>query len=337
MLKQIERTLRSHPFVTPKFLQNAHIQTLFPRLMPYFKTQLPKAERRHIKLPDGSQLAANCWWQKDKEKYTTVVIIGGIEGYRNMRISRSVISTCNKAYYLGYNVIHLKQRAEGDTVSLTKSIGYSPYDLPIVFDQLKAWNLKKVFVIGFSAGGYNLLFALGELGKKAKEYVLGAIAISAPTNVLETWQHVEKNAFYDRVLLDFYKHLIKRRAKIDPPGTWDIKELNKIKTKRELGQKYMYLWNFGKKISTLEEFDKKSDASLMIPKIKIPTLIISAYDDSLSPVVPFTKVSNPSIITLLTKHGGHGGFFSLKPKYGDLDGHWAQNRAMEFIRLLENQ
>lgn len=252
-----------------------------------------------------------------------------------MKPSRFVMNMAQKAYHLGYNVIHLKQRGEGDSIHLTKSIGYNPDDLPIAFEQFTSWGLKHIFVIGYSAGGYNLLFSLGVLGEKAKKLVSGAVVISAPSRMSEVWQYVEKNPFYDRQLLNMYKHFIRRRATIDPPGTWDIKELNKIKTKYEWGKRYMQHWDYVEKVSTLEEFDKKSDAILLAKNVKIPTLIINAHDDPLSPSAGFASIYNSNLITLIPKHGGHGGFFTTKKLYGDLDGHWAQNRAIEFISLLE--
>ena len=150
---------------------------------------------------------------------------------------------------------------------------------------------------------------------------------------------IEKNSFYNSLLLWAYKRSIRRRAKVDPPGTWDLKALKKIKTKRELFETYYQTptWSNAEKVATLEEYNEKIDIVPHLSKIKVPTLIIHAYDDLVSPIQPFVNLKNPNIITLLTKHGGHGGFFTTKKLYGDLDGHWAQNRAMEFIRLLENK
>jgi len=102
-------------------------------------------------------------------------------------------------------------------------------------------------------------------------------------------------------------------------------------------------WGFGiygdnvLKFSSWEDYTLKSDLVPYFPKIKIPTLVICSYDDPISPARVFENIKNPNIITLLTKHGGHGGFFTTKKLYGDLDGHWAQNRVMEFIRLIDKK
>ena len=72
----------------------------------------------------------------------------------------------------------------------------------------------------------------------------------------------------------------------------------------------------------------------------VPVLLIHSQDDPVTPSASFMQSTineYSNIITLFPQHGGHGGFFTFKKRYGDLDGFWAQNRAMEFIRLLDAQ
>jgi len=335
-LKKIEQTLQSHPFVVPRFLQSRHIQTLLPGFVPYCKTPLPQVERRFIKLPDGSQLATDCWWQKEKEKNATIVVLSGFEGYQREKRSRFVTQTIYKGYHFGFNVIHLKQRGEGDTIHLTKSLmTYLENDLEAALKQLINWGIQQIYIIGFSSGGYASLFEIPQLESKIKKSILGLVTISAPLSLFDTWRHVERRKFYNWFLLRTYKHFIKRRLTTDPPGTWDIIQLKKMKTKRQLFETYMHKWGYPEKFSSLDDYHHKSNVIPLLSKIITPTLIINSYDDPISPIEPFTHITNPNIITLLTKHGGHGGFFMNKKLYGDLDGHWAQNRAIEFIRLLD--
>lgn len=339
-LNQIAKTLRSHPFVTPRFLQSPHIQTLFARAVPYFKITLVAPEKKLINLPDGSQLIANCWFQKDKEKHATVIFLSGLEGYYRSEKSKFGQGIIMKAYFLGYNAIHLKQRGEGDSIHLTKSLfnAYLEDDLQCAMKELRRWGLTKLYLVGLSAGGYLSLFEPARMGSKATAYIRGIVAVSPPLNFLSSWKRVETQWLYNSLLLYVYKNIIKRRTRVDPPGTWDESQLKKIKTKSQWLETYMHHWGYPEKFSSLEEYNKLTDVSPLLAKIKVPTLIISAYDDPVIPIEPFLKspiTNNPSIITLLPKHGGHGGFLSFKKLYGDLDRHWAQNRAMEFIKLLD--
>ncbi len=89
--------------------------------------------------------------------------------------------------------------------------------------------------------------------------------------------------------------------------------------------------------TTLEEYLAEANVLPLIPNIAIPTLAIHSYDDLLVSARQFEKQeiqNNPYIITMLTKYGGHGGFITLRKNNKDLDMHWAQNRALEFFRLL---
>src|SRR5260221_11849431 len=108
-MEEIERKLRSHPFITPKILQNTHIQTLFGNYVPYFTKSIGKSERRLIDLPDGSQLAAECWFQKDKKKHATVVVLSGLDGLKGSDDRGLAQIMVMKENLLATMLIHLNQ------------------------------------------------------------------------------------------------------------------------------------------------------------------------------------------------------------------------------------
>ena len=341
-LDKIEKILRSHAFVTPPFLQHSAIQMFCFTIIPYFTTALPKRDRRLIDLPDGAKLAADCWWQKEKEEHKTIIVLSGLDGFSGSGESLFAKELVMKSYFWGFNVIHLKQRGEADTIHLTTSVinTYLENELACALEQIVRWGITNVYIVGLSAGGYLALLEAGRLGTAARKTIGGIVAISVPLDMVQTWNYIEKNTFYDKLLLKTYKHLIKRRIRIDPPGTWNEQQLKNIKTKKQWFHTYKHMWGYPEKFSTLEEYNEKIDVYPLLAKIKVPTVIINAYDDPVASAEPFTKplvTDNPYIITLLSKHGGHGGFFTFKKLYGDLDRHWAQNRAIEFIRLLTQQ
>ena len=75
-----------------------------------------------------------------------------------------------------------------------------------------------------------------------------------------------------------------------------------------------------------------------IPQIKVPTLLIHAKDDPFIPFEPFTDeriAANPMVHLLATERGGHVAFFGKRQP--DEDRAWAENRAIEFCRLLSRQ
>jgi len=337
-MDKIEKALLTHPFVTPWYLQNMHMQTLFAAFFPYFKLKGIKPERKYIKLADGSQIIADCLFHPDREKHATVISVSGFEGYINKGKSNFAEAIFHKAYAYGYNVIHVGKRGEADSIHLTKSLfpAYPVDDMSTALQTIYGWGLKKFYLVGVSGGGWVNLFTSCKLEEKIKKHILGIVSISAPIDFFSTWEHAKKRPLYGWLLLHLYKNLVKRRIKIDPQGTWDMKQLKAIKSLRAWGEAYVSTFE---KFSTIDEYHKGTDLKPLIPHLQLPTLIIHAKDDPIIPVEPYTAPAiqnNKNIITLFEAHGGHGGFFSTKKLYGDLDGHWAQNRAMEFIRLLEN-
>ena len=336
ILPSIDKKLKEHPFIVPKYLQNYNIQTLFSRLAPYYKTQMPKKERKYIKLVDGSQTVADCFFQPNKEARPTIIVLDGFTRPNTSHFSRSI---SHKIYHYGFNVILLMHRAEGGTIKLTKSLfaAYPHLDLSVALEEFFKLGLPNMYLVGFSGGGWGTLLTLGIMGKDVKKYLSGAAVISTAGDLINMWEHVEKYPFYNWYILHTYKKTVKRRANIDPPRTWDLKKLREIKTKRKFFENYYSNHTIGtpeKKVS-VEEYNKQMDSVALLSNIQIPTLIINSYDDPVVPVTPFLHITNPNILTLLPRNGGHGGFFTTERSYGDLDGLWAQNRAIEFIRLLE--
>jgi predicted alpha/beta-fold hydrolase len=328
--------LKEHAFLPSKFLTNAHLQIAASLLTPYFTIPKPSMVRKLISLPDDSQVAADCWFQKNKEQCSTVIIVHGFEGYDDGQ-SRFGQSMGFKAYHEGFNVIFLRQRGEADTIHLTKSLGdFLAEDLPIALTVLSTWSKQKMYIVSLSLGAWATLLTIGR-AKRIPPLLAGVVAISPPTNTDDTWRHIEKSKIYDGLLLKKYKSLVKRRIAIDSPGTWDIQKLQTIKTKKQFFETYKHTFGYPEKFSTLDEYFKSTDVLQYSRNIQIPTLIIHAFDDPVVPADPFTRpaiTENQNIITMLSKHGSHGSFVAQKTLYGDLDRYWAQNRAMEFIELL---
>ncbi len=341
-LEQIEKKLHSHPFVVSPFLRSPHIQTAFAGLVPFFKIPMKKPERQYIQISNDTKLAADCWFQKDRKNHATVVFLNGFEGYSKLEQSNFSTNMSMKAYHLGFNVIHLKQRGEADTIHMTKSI-FTTYsgldDIKTAVNKFGSMGLSRIYLAGLSYGGYLLFHTINRLSEKERQYVRGIVTISAPMDIFKTWKHIEKNKVYDRWLLRSYKHTVKRRAKIDSLERSKLTALQNIKTKRQFMETYMHTFGYPKKSFTLDEYARETDAETHFSKYQLPLLIISSSDDPITPTEAYMNpdiINNPYIITLFTKYGGHGGFITFKKRYGDLDGHWAQNRAMEFITLMES-
>lgn len=335
----IKKQLKSHPYKSPLLLRSSFLQIVAFFCTPYFKVSGIKSVRRIIPVADNSKLIADCWFQKEKEQCPTVIVLNGFEGYEKKDITRFGLGVSHKAFHYGYNVIILRQRGEGDGIHLTKSPGdFTAEDMPLALAEIRTWGRGNIYVIGLSLGGWTALLAAGKLQKA--NILAGIVGVSVPVNTMKTWSHIEKNKLFDAFLLMKYKSLIKRRMEIDPPGTWDEDELKAIRTKKQFFDTYKHTFGYPERFSNLDGFFAKVDITPLLATTQIPTLIINAQDDPAVPASPFIEPEiskNPALITLIPKHGSHGCFITGKKLYGDLDHHWAQNRAIEFINLLEQK
>jgi len=81
-----------------------------------------------------------------------------------------------------------------------------------------------------------------------------------------------------------------------------------------------------------EDYWEKSSSKPCLPKIKIPTLMVSALDDTFlsKSCYPFEIAKNHNSLYLETpKYGGHVGFNS---KIFSKNGFWLEKRILEFLK-----
>lgn len=331
----IEKRLKSHPFIVSPLLRNHIVQTVGLLHLPYFKVKNWVTERKYIDLPDRTKLGADCIFQPDYKKKSTVIVLDGYLGSSNSRFSLGI---GHKAYHYGFNVILLNQRGQGDTVHLTKSLSDSGLlgDVGFALDEFVKWGCERLYIVGFSWGGSLALLELGKQGKRFQRYIKGLALISVPIDIINYSHHNEskKFSFFNWFFIKEMDKWVKRRIKIDPPGTWEESLKKKKKSVRQWDEAFMHAWgNF----KTVDEYYERVNQLPLIPYIQIPTLTIHSYDEQFVPADQFKASefkNNSQFITLLTQYGAHGGFVTAKKRYGDLDRHWAQNRALEFFRLL---
>lgn len=334
-LIKIQEQLLKHPF-KPGILGHHYFQTFLQFVLPYFKTNNFPVIQQHLTTKDGTQLLLEIALQKDFRNKPTVVVVDGFGGGSQSWFERGI---GHKAYAKGYNAVLFNQRGQQNTLHLTKSLCDSGLedDLQVVLETLKQGGHKEIFLVGMSYGGFLSLLTIGKLGRQAKELVKGLVLISSAVDIPHAWEFVQRHPFYRHAIVSGMRSLIKERATIDPPGTWDLSILKTINSVKDFDKAAMHTWGYPEKFKTVEEYYELVNVLPYAATISIPTLIIHAKDDPLLPAEPFQSkafTTNPNIIELITNNGGHGGFVTFAKAYGDVDRHWAQNRAVEFIDLL---
>lgn len=332
-LDSIEQQLSRRPFVAPPMLSNRHLMTIIGSKRPRkFSILQHSTERREFQTESHTRVIAYCHWQTDRLARPTVLVIHGLEGSAD---ASYVLGTADKAFAAGFNVLRLNVRGCGNTLHLTPTLYHSGLttDLHHVTRELiQADGLPELFVVGFSMGGNQSLKFAGELGGDTPEQLRGVCAISPPIDLESCSRAIahRENWIYETRFLLSLRRTMRERDKLYP-GAFDLNRLEGVR----------HLWDWDNAMQPYNGFSDAMDyynhaSSLpFIQNIRVPTLLIHSKDDPFIPFEPFTDsraASNPMVRLLATERGGHVAFFGQRQP--DEDRAWAENRAVEFCRLL---
>ncbi len=323
----------ARPFVAPLPLRNAHAMTIIGSKRPRrFALSAHPVERREFRTEAHTTVVAFCHWQTRHLAAPTLLVIHGLEG---SAAASYVLGVADKAFAAGFNVLRFNVRNCGGTIHLTPTLYHSGLttDLQHVTRELiEQDGLPQLFLVGFSMGGNQSLKFAGELGADAPPQLRGIVAISPPIDLEQCSRAImrRENVIYElRFLLSLRRTL---RAKVRFfPGVYDLAPLKTIK----------HLWDWDEAYQHHNGFDgalgyyRHASALPHLPNIRVPTLIITAQDDPFIPFVSFSDerlTANSHVHLVSPAHGGHVAFCgSAQP---DEDRAWAENRAVEFCRLV---
>lgn len=327
--------LNSQDFIPHRVFQRGDTQTLAAYLWPLRPRDQTGDEERLFQVNPDSQVLARCRWQSNRAEHPTLVMWHGMEG---STASAYMVSTADKAFRAGFNVVRVNVRNCGGTEHLSPTLyhGGLTNDLRVVIDELiNTDNLSHLLVAGFSLGGNMVLKLSGEYGDNPPSEVLGICAVSPVVDLGASTAHMaqRRNWIYQQDFLRRLKNRIKKKEKLFP-DLYKTSGLGEIESVRQFDDHFIAP-AFG--FASARDYYEKASALRFIERIRIPTLIIHAEDDPFIPFAPLRDPSiaaNPYVILMATERGGHVAFLSADSK--DEDRFWAENRLIDFCRLLAN-
>lgn len=335
---QVKTAFSRNPFEAHSIFSSGHAQTLAAYAWPrrYRFGRSPLDEERLFEVEAGIKVRAECRWQEERVKHPTVVIWHGMEGSTT---SVYMIATADKAFRAGFNIVRVNYRNCGNTEHLASTLyhGGMSGDLKAVIAELISRDkLQKIFPIGFSLGGNMLLKLAGEYGDNPPREVVAACVVSPSVDLKASTDQIlaRQNWIYHK---SFVRSL-KRRVRVKHslfPELYDVSKLDSINTIRDFDEQFTSLSNG---FTDANDYYYRSSSTRVIDKIRIPTLIIHSEDDPFIPYEPMRDrafAENPYLMLLSTKRGGHVAFISKKRRKEDR--FWAENRAVEFLRLATTE
>jgi predicted alpha/beta-fold hydrolase len=233
-----------------------------------------------------------------------VVLIHGLTGSED---STYVLASARHFLGRGYPVLRINLRGAGPSQGSCRFLYHAgrSEDLRQVLGRMNGrLAARGLLLVGYSLGGNLMLKYLGEAGRRAM--VLGAVSISAPIDLDGARRAImrPRNFLYHRYLLSGLKEET-RSLTLDAA---EQRELAAVRTLYEFDDRILAP-RVG--FTGAQDYYRRAMALPFLPDIAVPTLIIQAEDD---PWIPFRTYrdfawrSNPRLVPLFARSGGHVGF-----------------------------
>jgi predicted alpha/beta-fold hydrolase len=334
-LADLDERLRAWRFEPPRALRRAHSQTFAGALWRRrFRRDPASDEARRVRVAPDSEVLLRCSWQPDRHARPTVLLVHGLEG---CDASCYMLGTADKAFAAGWNAVRMNVRNCGGTEHLTPTLYHSGMsdDVRAVLAHLvEDERLPAVAVAGFSLGANMVLKMAGELGPAAPEALVGVAGLSSAVDLSAAAARIEvlENRFYQWRFVNSLASRMKRKDRLYP-GRYDLARLRGCRSVRDYDERYIApLYGF----RDAEDYYERASARHVLAEIRVPALLLHAADDPFTPLTERVRAAaarNPLARAVVTERGGHVGFMAAEAD-GE-DRHWAENRLVEFLRVLE--
>lgn len=332
----------------PRWLPNAHAQTIYPAL--FRKVAGVRYTRERLTLVDGDFLDLD--WSvgsgqslvdsrqgrksggdqlttNDYQLSTTelVILSHGLEGDSTRQYILGMVRLLN---HQGFDCLAWNYRScSGEpNASLRFYHSGATDDLETVVAHARAKGYARISLVGFSLGGNLTLKYLGERGKTVQSFIEKAVVFSVPLHLSSSSTYLERGfsrVYSRRFNRSLGKKIEEKAARM--PGHLSAEPLKKIRTLRDFDDVYTAkLHGF----ADAEAYYEQNSSLHFVGGITVPTLLINAQNDPfLSPeCYPFERMKAlPNVWFEAPAEGGHCGFYPA-----NYDGTlWSERRAMQFL------
>jgi predicted alpha/beta-fold hydrolase len=328
-------------FSAPRWLANAHLQTLGAALPFWTPKELPPGlpsteETLTVPLAEGGALKGEAFWHTDPDGKTsrrrTVILLHGVGGSSH---SRYMVRASHALFRRGLHVVRLNLRGAGYSVASAPSLyhaGLTNDPRTVVEFLSRDPRVDGIAIVGFSLGGNVALKLAGEWGHLPPSPVKAICTLSAPLDLDATSRRLEelRNLPYRMYIL---RGLVTRGelfAQLHPELTrYEPRSLRRLTSIREYDRRVIVPMHG---FASVEDYYGRSSAGPYLHAIEIPTLMLHAEDD---PMVPLETLgaaedASPHVSFVTSKRGGHVGWFGGMGEKLWVDT-WAVDRVFQFV------
>ncbi|MDB5236648.1 MAG: alpha/beta hydrolase [Hymenobacter sp.] len=309
----------------PFYLFNGHLQTIVPSL---WRTVPDVAyQRERLELPDGDFL--NLDWSCLPAMHPTdglAIVSHGLEGDASRPYMLGMVRALNRA---GFDALAWNYRSCGGEMNrLLRSYHLGDTDdLDLVLRHaLATGRYRRVYLVGFSAGGNVTLKYLGEDAARVPKEVKRAAVFSVPTDLQASSVHIGRlqNQVYMRRFLKSLRLKVRAKAEL-LPGQIDLSGIEELRNFEEFDSRYTAPMHG---FDSADAYYRYSSSGHYLSGIQVPTLLVNAQNDPFLPASCFPRdvAARSSFVFLETPpEGGHVGFAESNGEY------YSERRAVEFL------
>jgi predicted alpha/beta-fold hydrolase len=320
--------IRPSTYAPPRFLQNAHVQSIAPILVR--RVAGINYQRTRIETPDNDflDLDYSCVGSR-----RVGIVSHGLEGDSSRPYVLGMVRALNRR---GWDAVAWNFRGcSGEPNRLLRFYhSGDSQDLHSVVTSVLARGLyTQLALIGFSLGGNITLKYLGERGPDVAPQIIAAAAFSVPCDLTSASHAMSRpgNAIYMTRFLAMLHQKIRWKMELFPEAI-DDRGYRKIRTFKDFDDRYTAPLNG---FQDAEDYWQKASSKPILANIMVPSLLVNAADDPfLAPACyPLdAALENSSLFLEVPPHGGHVGFVTLSQ-----DGtYWSEQRATGFLETCTN-
>jgi hypothetical protein len=315
-------------FKPPRYLRNAHIQTVLNSQGPRrirAKRILRRLSTQRLTLcaRDGTRLLADLDLSATP-RARLVVLLHGWEGS-----SRSSYLVTTAAHLLahGYDVLRLNLRDHGDSHHLNRELfnsTRSPEVASALQDFIDSHDYGQVFLVGFSLGAS---FALRIAADSGVELGLdGAIAICPPTDPARVMDALNQGFFaYERYFFNRWRQSLQLKLRHFPELDYAA-ELAQARSLDDLNRMFIPRHTIYQEVG--DYFAAYALVGKRLASLEVPATLIAAEDDPIIPVDDLDRIEAIETLQIEThRYGGHCGFIENLAARS-----WIEGRILQVLR-----
>jgi predicted alpha/beta-fold hydrolase len=229
----------------------------------------------------------------------------------------------------GWRAVRMDQRGCGRGVGLARrpyNAGRSD-DVRAAVAEVRRWSPESpVTVIGFSLGGNVILKLAGEAADIPLPGLALVVAVAPPIDLEKCAVLLAqpRNRIYDQFFVRELLLQVRQNERCSPGSLrthfrrpLTVRKFDEVYTAPRSG------------FADALDYYRRSSSAPLLPRIHVPTLILTARDDPFIAVEPFEAAKTPSHVTIkIVRHGGHLGFLGRDGAGGV---RWAEHYLTEWV------